>query len=195
MSGKRHRVRRTLTLAASAAFLVAGPAGAARACGGLVTPNGTINLVRTTTSPRTTRASSTTSRRSSSPARGRRSARSCRSPASDEVVKGGDWTLQRLVIETQPPVLELAADGAALAARSAEVLLETEIDSLDITVLKGGAVAVGTWARTTATSCRPMRPRCSSSTPSGPHLPGRPVQRGASRRAGGAARRRRRSTW
>ena len=65
----------------------------------------------------------------------------------DEGREGGDWTLQRLVIETQPPVLELAADGAALATRSAEVLLETEIDSLDITVLKGGAVAVGTWAR------------------------------------------------
>ena len=27
------------------------------------------------------------------------------------------------------------------------MLLETEIDALDITVLKGGAVAVGTWAR------------------------------------------------
>jgi hypothetical protein len=63
-----------------------------------------------------------------------------------KVVKGGDWTLQRLVIETQPPAPEsalfaVAADGAA------EVLLEPEIDSLDITVLKGGALAVGTWAR------------------------------------------------
>ena len=36
---------------------------------------------------------------------------------------------------------------AALLAASAEVLIETQIDALDITVLRGGGDEVGTWAR------------------------------------------------
>jgi hypothetical protein len=64
------------------------------------------------------------------------------------VIKGGGWTLQRLELEVQPsaPTAERALFAADSAAGSAEVLLETTVDSLDITVLKGGAVAVGTWA-------------------------------------------------
>ncbi|MGH3848404.1 MAG: DUF2330 domain-containing protein [Pseudonocardiaceae bacterium] len=61
--------------------------------------------------------------------------------------RGGDWTLQRLSREVNPVALSAAADGAAeRASAPAEVLLETRIDALDITVLKGGAEAVGTWA-------------------------------------------------
>ena len=63
-----------------------------------------------------------------------------------KVIKGGDWTLQRLIIETSPPApVALAAEDSA--AGGAKVILETQIDALDITVLKGGAVDVGTWAR------------------------------------------------
>jgi hypothetical protein len=65
------------------------------------------------------------------------------------VEKGGDWTLQRLVRETQP-VAELARAGAAFeaaAADKAEVLLTAKVDALDLTVLRGGGMAVGTWAR------------------------------------------------
>jgi hypothetical protein len=65
-----------------------------------------------------------------------------------EVVKGGDWTLQRLRLETDPVLLEgalFAADRAAPAA-SAEVLMEVTIDALDLTVLRGGADEVGRWA-------------------------------------------------
>jgi hypothetical protein len=65
-----------------------------------------------------------------------------------KVEKGGDWTLQRLVRETQP-VFEaraLAAAGAPADAK-AEELLKTKVDALDITVLRGGGMAVGTWAR------------------------------------------------
>ena len=63
------------------------------------------------------------------------------------VEKGGDWTLQRLVRETAPPApfrfsLGLAAAGAA----DAEELLKVRIDALDLTVLRGGAAAIGTWA-------------------------------------------------
>jgi Uncharacterized protein conserved in bacteria (DUF2330) len=63
------------------------------------------------------------------------------------VERGGAWTLQRLVRETSPPRAEAAfARDAALASTGAEVLLETRIDALDITVLKGGAPDVAAWA-------------------------------------------------
>jgi len=46
-----------------------------------------------------------------------------------------------------PPVRELAAFGTTAAPlSSAVVILQTKIDALDITVLKGGAIAVGKWA-------------------------------------------------
>src|SRR5205085_125126 len=63
------------------------------------------------------------------------------------VVRGGDWTLQRLEREVAPPVRQqFAADGAAASTAAAKVILETKIDALDITVLEGGASAVGQWA-------------------------------------------------
>jgi hypothetical protein len=62
------------------------------------------------------------------------------------VERGGAWTLQRLVRETSPPRAELFLRDAALASGGAEVLLETRIDALDITVLKGGAPDVAAWA-------------------------------------------------
>jgi hypothetical protein len=63
------------------------------------------------------------------------------------VERGGAWTLQRLIKETQPRRLarEDALAGAS-APQSAEVLLEVRIDALDITVLKGGAQDVAKWA-------------------------------------------------
>ncbi|MEX2159458.1 MAG: DUF2330 domain-containing protein [Dehalococcoidia bacterium] len=63
------------------------------------------------------------------------------------VERGGAWTLQRLQQETAPPVDEFA-NGLALrsATYDAEVLLETRIDALDITVLKGGGPDVAAWA-------------------------------------------------
>ena len=66
-----------------------------------------------------------------------------------DVVRGGDWTLQRLAQEVAPPTPEAfeATGGALGASDSARVILETEIDALDITVLEGGGDEVGTWAR------------------------------------------------
>lgn len=65
-----------------------------------------------------------------------------------DVERGGAWTLQRLVRETDPPPpeAEFAADGAVRAA-SAEVLQEVRIDALDITILKGGGPDVAQWAQ------------------------------------------------
>jgi len=62
------------------------------------------------------------------------------------VERGGAWTLQRLVLETEPQPAFFAAAGAVREADDAEVLLEVRIDALDVTVLKGGAESVAAWA-------------------------------------------------
>jgi hypothetical protein len=65
-----------------------------------------------------------------------------------KVERGGGWTLQRLNQEVQPEVFaqRLSVEDSAAGA-AAEVLLETRIDALELTVLRGGGTAVGTWAR------------------------------------------------
>jgi hypothetical protein len=61
------------------------------------------------------------------------------------VERGGAWTLQRLVREVAPP-RAFAAREALGASDTAEVLFQTRIDALDITVLRGGAPSVAAWA-------------------------------------------------
>jgi hypothetical protein len=148
---RRFRPSRLAITASLAAVFVLGPATAAFACGGLIAPNGTISLLRTTTlaayhrgiehyiTSFTFSGTATEELGSIVPLPG----------VPTTVKPAGEWTLQRLVLETSPPVFEevgfaVATDGAALHAN---VLFETEIDALDITVLEGGAVAVGNWAR------------------------------------------------
>jgi len=65
-----------------------------------------------------------------------------------DIERGGAWTLQRLLLETDPPPPVFAADALAGAGRAseAEVLQEVRIDALDLTVLKGGAQDVAKWA-------------------------------------------------
>ncbi|MGE5596023.1 MAG: DUF2330 domain-containing protein [Hyphomicrobiales bacterium] len=65
------------------------------------------------------------------------------------VEKGGAWTLQRLVLETSPRtfVAEDAVAAPASGLARAEVLLETRIDALDLTVLRGGGPSVAAWAQ------------------------------------------------
>jgi hypothetical protein len=124
----------------------AGPAGA---CGGLVGENGTIELVRTTTLAaysdgveRYVTAFEFT---------GEGAEVGSIVPLPDvptEVTRAGDWTLQRLAQEVAPPAdgdLAVAEDSAS-GAGGAEVLLETTIDALDITVVRGGGDEVGRWA-------------------------------------------------
>ena len=63
------------------------------------------------------------------------------------MIRGGDWTLQRLVQETQPqPEARVRGHGGRCGG-AAKVILKTEIDALDIVVLEGGGTAVGNWAR------------------------------------------------
>src|SRR5688500_16517656 len=134
-------------VAATAAVLIT--AAPALACGGLIGPNGAVNLLRTTTFAGY--HDGVEHYVTSFEFAGGGGAFGSITPLPDipsDVVKGGDWTLQRLVQETSP-VGERAFDllaGAASPAASAEELMKVRIDALDITVLRGGAEAIGTWA-------------------------------------------------
>jgi uncharacterized protein DUF2330 len=121
----------------------------AAACAGLIGPNGAVNLLRTTTFAGYHNgvehyvtsfqfAGGSGQFGSLIPLPG----------IPDKVEKGGAWTLQRLIRETNPIVLDFAArtPQAVPAPGKAQVILEVRIDALDITVLKGGGAEVGQWA-------------------------------------------------
>ena len=122
---RRHRTRfaRKAVLASTVALLVLVPTGSAFACGGLVTPNGTVSLTRTTTlaayhagvehyvTSFEFAGADATEVGSIVPLPG----------VPTKVIKGGDWTLQRLILETQPPqdkaVFATAAESAGATDR------------------------------------------------------------------------------
>jgi hypothetical protein len=120
----------------------------ALACGGLVGPGGTVQLARTTTLASYHQGVEHYLTSFSYSGGGAKFGSIVPLPGVPiDVRKGGEWTLQRLIRETQPQ-LEAAAAPAAFDARSsAEVLLKTRVDALDITILRGGGKAVGDWAR------------------------------------------------
>jgi hypothetical protein len=143
----RHRL---LAGAAAVTATVLLSAPAAHACGFLVAPNGAVQLVRTATFVAWRDgveryitsfefASTQASFGSIVPLPAR----------PTDVERAGDWTLQRLQQEvadtTDTPLTEAPADAATDAA-GAVVILETQIDSLDITVLQGGGADVLEWA-------------------------------------------------
>jgi hypothetical protein len=143
------RTRRwRLGLAALVGAIVLG-AQPALACGGLVGPGGTVQLARTTTLAgyadgvehyltSFTYAGGGAKFGSIVPLPG----------IPTDVRKGGQWALQRLVLETQPQGVAFATRAAAgEAADKAEVLQTVRVDALDLTVLRGGGRAVGDWAR------------------------------------------------
>lgn len=142
-----HRLVAAVLATSAALVATAVPAGA---CGGLVGENGTIQLTKTSTLA----AYHDGIERYVTSFEFTGTGESVGSiiPLPDiptEVVRGGDWTLQRLAQEVAPRADEGAfeATGDALATAAAEVILETKIDALDITVLRGGGDEVGTWAR------------------------------------------------
>ena len=135
----------SLVVAMAALLITATPM---LACGGLIGPNGAVNLLRTTTFAgyhdgvehyvtAFEFAGGGGAFGSITPLPG----------IPTEVERGGDWTLQRLVLETDPPQQDLFRAEAAALAGEAEVLLETTIDALDITILRGGGDEVGLWAK------------------------------------------------
>ena len=137
----------SLVAATAALLIIAAPT---LACGGLIGPNGAVNLLRTTTFAGYT--DGVEHYVTSFEFAGGGGAFGSITPLPDvptDVVRGGDWTLQRLIRETDPIVDEAfaASDAGGEAAREAEVLLETTIDALDITILRGGGDEVGLWAK------------------------------------------------
>ncbi|HET7489769.1 MAG TPA: DUF2330 domain-containing protein [Acidimicrobiales bacterium] len=140
------RIATGVAAATAAALLTAGPVAA---CGGLVAPNGTVRLLRTSTLAAYTGGIEHYVTSFQFAGGGAEFGSIVPLPGvPTSVERGGDWTLQRLQRETQPQREVFALDAAAGApAMKAEVLLEKRIDALDLTVLRGGGAAVGDWAR------------------------------------------------
>jgi hypothetical protein len=134
-----------------AAFLGAGlallvVAGPTLACGGLIGPNGAVNLLQTTTLA--AYHDGVEHYVTAFQFQGGGGAFGSITPlpgVPSKVEKGGDWTLQRLIRETNPPA-PAALDAARFQAAGAQVLMKVRIDALDVTVLKGGSADVGKWA-------------------------------------------------
>lgn len=141
--------RPLLSLAAATAAILA-TAAPTLACGGLIGPNGAVNLLRTTTFAGY--HDGVEHYVTAFEFAGGGGAFGSITPLPDiptNVERGGDWTLQRLVLETDPveEAAFFAQDAARLSASEAEVLLETTVDALDITILRGGGDEVGLWAK------------------------------------------------
>jgi hypothetical protein len=141
------RTRRWSLLLAAVAALLLG-AQPALACGGLVGPGGTVQLARTTTLAGYHDGVEHYLTSFTYAGGGARFGSIVPLPGvPTDVRKGGEWTLQRLVRETQPQPQFLRTAAAAEAGDTATELLKTRVDALDITVLRGGGRAVGDWAR------------------------------------------------
>jgi hypothetical protein len=139
-------IRRLATTLSTMAIVLLIGAGPAAACGFLVAENGTVQLLRTTTLAAYVDGVEHYIT-SFEYAAGVEEFGSI-VPLPDvptSVERGGDWTLQRLNLEFAPPERSFFALSAADAS-TAEVILETQIDALDIAVLRGGADEVVDWA-------------------------------------------------
>jgi hypothetical protein len=122
-------------------------AGPTLACGGLIGPNGAVNLLRTTTFAGYHNGMEHYITAFQFAGGGGAFGSITPLPAvPTSVEKGGDWTLQRLIRETSPQLLFAADSVRTAASGGAEELMKVRIDALDITVLRGGAADIGTWA-------------------------------------------------
>jgi hypothetical protein len=140
-------MRRLSTVAATAVVAVLFTAGPAFACGGLIGPNGAVNLLRTTTLAAYHGGVEHYITAFQFAGGGGQFGSIVPLPGiPTKIERGGDWTLQRLIRETDPPTLD-ALGFAAPAASRVQVLQQVRIDALDLTVLKGGGDEVGAWAK------------------------------------------------
>ena len=149
LARRRGATSRLSTLIAATLTVIILGAGPAAACGFLIAPNGTVQLLRTTTLAAYTDGIEHYVT-SFEYAAGVEEFGSI-TPLPDlptSVERGGDWTLQRLNLEFAPPTvaLESARANGRGWRDGVEVILETQIDALDIAVLKGGGEAVVAWA-------------------------------------------------
>jgi hypothetical protein len=144
-------MRRFITLCAatvSAAVVLLSGASPAAACAGLIGSNGAVNLGRTTTLAAYHDGVEHYVTAFQFLGGGGQFGTLIPLPAiPSNVERGGAWTLQRLARETDPVPQATRTLAFAAAAGGAEVVLQTRIDALDITVLKGGGPDVAVWAR------------------------------------------------
>ncbi len=144
-------MRRCLGAMAVVVGVSLGAAPAAYACGGLVAPNGAVKLLQTTTLVAYHQGIEHYVTSFEYAGGGTRFGSIIPLPGvPTSVSRGGSWTLQRLEREVHPPVAEAfgaVKASSAAAGAPAEVILRTQVDALDITVVKGGGPAVTTWVR------------------------------------------------
>ena len=116
-AGVEMRAIKILLVTAVVTVLGAGPA---LACGGLVAPNGSVNLVRTTTLAAYVDGVERymTSFEFAGAGKGKFGSIVPLPDVPTDVRKAGRWTLQRLVQEVQPRVFALADEAAATAERT-----------------------------------------------------------------------------
>src|SRR5438874_1978056 len=125
-------------MAAAALLAAAVAAGPAMACAGLVTPGGNIRLVRTGTLAAYHAGLEHYITSFRFEGGGAEFGSIVPLPGiPTNIERGGDWTLQRLDREANPPPPSQfrSANGTTVAA-SAAVIEEKRIDALDITILK-----------------------------------------------------------
>ena len=124
--------RRLATLVMLTGIFLVGAAGSALACGGLVTPNGTVSLLKTTTLAAYHEGIEHYVTSFEFAGEGQEVGSIIPLPGvPTDVIKAGDWTLQRLILETQPPVpgvfraaaLATGAEGYVTKARMGRELL------------------------------------------------------------------------
>lgn len=137
-------------------------AAPALACGGLVAANGSINLERTSTLAAYVDGVEHYVTAFEFQGGGAEFGSIIPLPGvPTDVKRAGDWTLQRLVQEVTPVRAVAGGDEATSAegaSLSAEVILETKVDALDITILKGGGDEVGVWAKENGFALPPDSP-------------------------------------
>ncbi len=131
------------------AVALALPAAPALACGALIAPDGDVRLAQATTF--VAWHDGVERYMTSFAYHGNEAAIGWIVPlpsAPSAIQAGGRWTLQRLEREANPPHAIAGAGAFASAAvpASAQVIEQTQVEALDITVLKGNGPAVVDWA-------------------------------------------------
>ncbi|MEA2447425.1 MAG: hypothetical protein QOK47_1062, partial [Actinomycetota bacterium] len=153
-------MRRSLATVGAATLLSLVAAVPAFACGGLVNPNGTVTLVKTTTLAGYRWGVEHYITSFKFEGGGSKFGSIVPLPAvPSKIRRGGDWTLKRLVEEITPPQPQPAsAPREDSGGGEAEVVKEKVIDSVRVQILKGGAEEVGRWAKNNGFALPPDAP-------------------------------------
>ena len=151
-------MRKILVACVSVVALLAGPA-VAWACGGLINPNGTVALVKTTTLAGYRFGVEHYITSFEFQGGGAKFGSIVPLPGvPSKVRRGGDWTLQRLVREVTPQRTAAPTSAEGDSGGEAKVIMEKTIDSVKITILRGGAEGVGRWAKNNGFALTPDAP-------------------------------------